>query len=533
MSSDSISDRREQGLLDRVDRRAVGLVVVIVAVVAVGAAVLVLGGGGDGSGDGPESGLDYVPQSADAVVQINGSATEDELVLETLRGGDGGNATGLLDAAWWLVNDGESPSVDELLSIIDDDAVEYETTTAFLGSGNETAYAGAVVEVENDSSAVVDLVEEEVGNFSETEYSGMTVQEISAGQAAQQADVAAEYDLTGLLTQFVGNGTKAWVATLDSETAVLGSKAAVQDVIDIEQGDATGLSSDSQLRTSHERLTPGKIELTVNTSLLPEEASLADLAFVIDEDIGAGLRLVGGQGEGVEFLSGSYTPRDTDAGTATLYAQATMPDSGGSENLIGLFEQRVGEEAITRVNDSPEAIRTLPPSQRAKASRSGKYVTIEIPEMPARVVGYVADIVDEYGSQFVDRGPSALVPQTVDAANVSALDDTQDANVSVSNATVFSGADGYVGTVVELSDQQALLDEINRTSGLSRTTTYREVDVYAVTGDEPAVTAALSGSAEANTEWVAPIGGDLVVFGTEQAVRDSIDIYRGVAAPQQ
>jgi hypothetical protein len=532
MSSDSISDRREQGLLDRVDRQTVGIVVVLLAVVAVGAVALVLSGGGSGgSEDGtPDTGLDYVPQSADAVVQINGSATEDELILETLSGGDGGNETGLLDAAWWLVNNGQAPSVTELLSIIGDDSVGYETTTAFFGSGNETAYAGAVVEVENDSSAVVDLVEEEVGNLSETEYSGVTVQEITAGQAAQQADVAAEYDLTGLLTQFVGSDTKAWVATLDNGTAALGSKAAVQDVIDIDQGNTAGLSPDSKLRTAHGRIPPGKIELTVNTTLFPEETPLRQLARVIDTQIAAGLELTAGSGQEVELLSGSYTPRDETAGTATLHAQVKTPDPSGAQSLINQFDGFLGEQQRKRVNDSLEAIRTLPPSERASANRSGAYVTLEIPETPDRVIGYVADIVDEFAPQFLDRTPADLVPRTVDDTNVTRLDATP-TNVTVSNATVFYGPNGYVGTVAEL-DREAFFTELNRTDSLTRIGDYRETDVFELTGAEPATTESLTGPADPNTEWVARLGSGFVVFGSEAAVKDSIDIYRGVAAPK-
>jgi len=537
MSSDSLKDRREQRLLDRVDRRTVGIVVVVVAVVAVGAAAVLVMGGGDGGGNNDGSageGLNLVPQGVDGVVQVNGSVTEDDLILETLDGGNDGEDVGALNAAWWIVDEGQSPSLDEVLSLIGDDSIGYEKTTAFFKGDTDTAYVGATVEVEENASAVVSLVEDEVGSLNETEYSGVTINQINAQQAAQQADVADEYDLTGLLTQFIGNDTRAGVATLDDETAVIGSRAAVEDVIDISQNEAEPVSPDSELRTAHGRAPDGEIKLTADVSLLPEEASLAELAFVIDEDIGAGLDLAANRGEDITYLSGAYNPRDREAGTATLHAQAMADDETVAQDLIGLFETRVGADALDEVEDDPESIMQLPPSERAKASQDGRYVDLEIPEMPGRVVGYIADIVDQFGSEFADHNVSALVPQAT--TDVQPVDNPQTGNVSVDSATTFEGDGDSVGTVVKLSDSESLLDEIRaQTDGelSQRDSQYRLVTVHELSGSEPAVTESLSGEVSANTEWVAPLGGTFVVFGTEQAVTDSIDIYRGVAAPNQ
>lgn len=534
MSSDSLKDRREQSLLDRVDGRTVGIVVVVAVVAVGGAAVLVLGGGdGDSGSTGPAGkGLNLVPQGVDGVVQINGSVTEDELILETLDGGNNGEEVGALNAAWWVVDEGQSPSLDEILGLIGDDRIGYEKTTVFFKGDTETAYAGATVEVEENASALVGLVEEEVGSLNETEYNGVTINQINAQQAAQQANVTDEYDLTGLLTQFIGNDTRAGVATLGDETAVLGSRTALEDVIDISQNESDPVSPDSEFRTAHDRAPDGQIKLTVNVSLLPEAASLAELAFVIDEDIGAGLDLAANRGEAITYLSGAYNPRDREAGTATLHAQAMADSQSVAEDLIGLFETRVGKEALNTVKDDPESIMELPPSERAKASQEGRYVDLEIPEMPGRVVGYVADIVDQFGPEFADHDTSALVPRTAD--QVQPVDDPQAANLSVDAATTFQGGDDSVGTVVKLDNSGSLLDELNKTTSLSkRADEYRLVPVYELSGSQPALTESLSGEAAANTELVAPIGGNFAVFGTEAAVERSIDIYRGVAASNQ
>ena len=533
MSSDSLKDRREQSLLDRVDRRTVGIaVVVVVAIAGVAAAALLLTGDSSTEQEAGE-GLELVPQDVDGVIRVNGSVTDDPLVTETLSGGNDSEEVGALDAGWWLADEGESPSLDEILSLIGDDSIGYENTTAFFKSGTETPYAGAVVEVESNSSAIVGLVEDEVGELNQSEYKGETINEISVEQAAQQADVAEEYDLTGLLTQFIGNDTRAGVATLDDQTAVLGSRAAVEDVIDIQQENAEPLSPDSEMRTAHERAPDGQIKLTVNVSLLPEDVTLSELTSGIDTPMSAGLGLVATQGEGVELISGAYTPRDREAGTATLHVQAMTPTSEGAKSLIDQFKSFYSEEALNQVKDDPESIRTLQPSARASASQKGRYVNLEIPETPDRVIGYVTDIVDKFGPQFVEeRNASALVPQR--ATSVQSIDNPDVEGVT--EAVAFQGEDGYVGTVAKVSDSEAMLDEIgNQTDGnlSQREEEYRLVTVHELSGSEPDVTAALSGEGTPDTEWVAPIGGDFVVFGTEQAVKDSIDIYRGVSAPNQ
>jgi len=154
--------------------------------------------------------------------------------------------------------------------------------------------------------------------------------------------------------------------------------------------------------------------------------------------------------------------------------------------------------------------------------------------MPGRVVGYIADIVDQFGSQFVDRNASALVPQR--ATSVQSIDNPQAENVIINDAVAFQGENAYVGTVAKVDDTERMLLEIgNQTDGnlSERAEAYRLVTVHELSGSEPALTDALSGEGTPDTEWVAPVGGDFVVFGTEQAVKDSIDIYRGIAAPHQ
>jgi hypothetical protein len=58
------------------------------------------------------------------------------------------------------------------------------------------------------------------------------------------------------------------------------------------------------------------------------------------------------------------------------------------------------------------------------------------------------------------------------------------------------------------------------------------VDIFeADLSEQPPVTAGLSGPAQGPPEWFALGDDKTIIFGTEEAVKDSIDIYRGAAAP--
>ena len=540
MANESLKDRRDRGFFEE-NKRLIAIVLGLVVVVALaGAAAMLVLDGDDNGGDETSGGthLDSVPQGVDGVIHIDGNVTDDDLVLDT--------ADQSLAAGWWAVDTGVAPSIDEILNLIDDDEVGYQSTTAFFSadqSGEE--YAGAVVEVDGEGMALVDIVESEVGELEQTTYSGVDVYQIDAEQAAQEADLAEEYDLTGLITQFIGNDTTAWVAPVGDGTVVLGSESAARDAIDVQQGEADPVGGD--IRTAHERAESGPIELTADVQAIEnavgdEDITIANLATVIDEEIAAGLSLVSGQGYDVNLLSGTYTPRDRDAGTATIHVQAMMGEQEGAVSLMNLLESRVDEP--NQVADSPEEIRTTAVSERAAGNQEGEFVDLEIPEMPETVVGHVTGIIDKFGAQFVDRTALDLVPASVAAESVQTIDDPEDLDHDmqalddreIERIATYSN-DTQVGTVVELGEDAEdfvsfLEDQAGQDFTLrAGTDGYRRVDIYELNGTtEPEITEVLSGDVEANTEWIAPVTSDMVVFGTEGAVTGSIDVYRGVGA---
>lgn len=535
MASDSLKDRRERSLLDE-HGRTLAIVLAVVVVVGVVGAVAFMMMGDDDEGDAAT--IDNVPDGVDGVIQIDGDVTDDDLVLETL---DDGLAT-----AWWAIDTGIAPSIEEVLGLIGEDEVDYERTTAFFSADLEgEEYAGAIVEIDGDGMAIVDIVEDEVGELDQTEYEGVDVYQIDAEDAAEEADTAEEYDLTGLITEFVGEDTTAWVAPVGNGTVILGSESAARDAIDVHNGDADPQGGD--LAAAHDRAEDGPVKLTVDVPAIEnaidhEDIKIANLANVVDNEIAAGLELVGGSGHNVDLLSGTYNPADREQRTATFDVQAMMDDEEGAESLMGLFEDRI--EDTDSVLDDPEDILSTTPSQRAAGHQEGQYVNLEIPEMPETVVGHVAGLVDEFGGELLERTALDLVPADVEAENVHTysyadldhdieeLDDRE-----LERIASFTAGD-EVATVVELDeDGDELVDLVVDHSGADVTVHedregYRLVDITAFdTDEEPEITEVLSGEVAADTEWMATVSGSLVVFGTQDAVEDSIDVYRGIAAP--
>ena len=544
-----------------VDSRRLVAVLVVVGVVAGGgvAATTFLGGGGDA----PESNaqLDSVPSGVDGLVYVDGKVTSDEFTLNTLDGG--------LEVGWWFVDNGTAPDISVVLETLDTQNISYENTTVFLQSPAEgpSDYAGSVVNMGPDSEAsdMVALLEDEVGadQLQSDTYNGVDIHTLDIVEAAAAADVEGvtdELDVTGLLREFVGVETAAWVATPDENTVILGSEAAARDAIDVYQGEADPVGGD--LREAHEAAETGPVEATVSPNIVDEP--LIDILGVVSSDAALLLDITNNQ---PEFLSVTYSVRDREQELLTFDVVATMADASAAGDLLSAMERAADTstslEAPSIINDS-KAI------DRSAAEQNGRFFHIEIPTLPIQAATYVAQFVDAYAP---DPGPTELVPgateevDLVDGQNgsfaaglaersedwtadeVAAVLDT--ANVSYNSSTTFTAEDGeYAATYVRLDDttgeefiQSNIRGAFQRASGGSdpigtepdreNHKGYRHVDVYNVqnTSTEPDLTRVLSGFEADGTEWVVPIGNNSVLFGDIDAVTDAVDIFRGVAAP--
>lgn len=546
-----------------VDSRRLVVVLVVVGVVAAGgvAATMFLGGGGDA----PESNaqLDSVPAGVDGLVYVDGNVTSDEFTLDTLDGG--------LEVGWWFVDNGTAPDIGVVLETLDTQNISYENTTVFLQSPAEGSsdYAGSVVNMGpgSEASDMVELLESEVGadQLQSDTYNGVDIHTLDIVEAAAAADVEGvtdELDVTGLLREFVGVETTAWVATPDEDTVILGSEAAARDAIDVYQGEADPVDGD--LRDAHEAAETGPVEATVSPNIVDEP--LIDILGVVSPDAALLLDITGNQ---PEFLSVTYSVRDREQELLTFDVVATMADASAAGDLLGAMERAA--DPSTALED-PSAINDSKAIDRSAAEQNGRFFHIDIPTLPIQAATYVAEFVDAYAP---DPGPTELVPgaaeevDLVDGENgsfaaslaersadwstdeVAAVLDT--ANVSYNSSTTFTAeGGGYTATYVRLDDttgeefiqsnirgafQQASggSDPIGTEPDRENHKGYRHVDVYNVqnTSTEPDLTRVLSGFEADGTEWVVPIGNNSVLFGDIDAVTDAVDIFRGVAAPPE
>lgn len=569
MASGSASGGEDEIL--GVDRRLVFGVAAILVVVAIAAVAAIFVFGDDDPN--VNANLDAVPQGADGVVYIDGNVTEDELMLDTI---DGGLAVG-----WWFLGSGQSPGADALLETIGDDSIDYDGTTVYLQApdDDEPDYAGAVVELGPDSQStdLVDLVEDEVGDLDEDTYNGVDIYEIDVVDAAEEAElegVTDELDVTGLLTEFIGEDITAWIATPDDQTVILGSDDAVADGIDVYLEEAEPF--DNEVRESHEQLSAAQVESTVDVDVLDEP--LDEVASVVSADVATALSLTGGN---PEYISSTYDVRNRADRMMTLDITIAMEQESGAEDLFTLFEGFVEPDEVI---DDPDQVWELDVPDRAGGGQDGKYIQFEVPLYPEQLVGYVADFADAFGP---DPHSTELVPAAADSivevngtlfdgadltdeTSATVFDEALEAGLldgehspppqevldraeaegySYETATTWrsNGDDSYVATFVQLDKpaedlietdvRQNLLDrEAGDFEHREDEDGYRHVDVYDLPplNSELRITRYLSGfQADGETEWIVPINNDSVIFGSEEAVSDAIDIYRGAAAPPE
>ena len=592
-----LSNTRGDNILG-MDRRAVVGVVILVVVGAAAGMFLLGGGGTDGgdSGETPNAALDTVPDGVDGVIYVDGNVTEDEMMLETLDGG--------LQTAWWFLDDGEAPSIDVVTETLDTEGIDYEATTAFLkdptGEDAPSDYAGATVELGSGSTPqdLVSLLEEEVGELESDTYSGVDVHKVDLVEAAEETNISGvtdQLDVTGLIGEFVGEDTTAWVASIDENTAVLGSAAAARDAIDVHQGEADPV--EGPVRISHEEATPAPIEATLDASILESTlAPLPEVAGVISPDVQGALEITGGE---PALITSSLDVRDrnidTDSfeqteeirnifgdearngtiGTMTFDVVITMVEKSGGEDLFRLFKDFVDPDTIL---DDPKNISELDVRDRAGGGRNGRHINFEIPLFSEQLVDYVGAFVDEFAD---DPEPRQMVPadaqsivqvdateaQSTDAlfqeATAAGLLETEgdisaqqaldyartETDLTFDTATTFRGEGDYQATYVETDisvGKDGLLDRAYRRELRDRTGEdfdlreqakgYNSVDIFqSPVPDQPLnLTRYLSGfQTTTAAEWFAPISNTSLLFGTEEAVKDAIDLYRGVNATAQ
>jgi hypothetical protein len=554
------------------DRRLVMVVAIVGIVAAGGAAATMFLGGGDSTESNAQ--LDSVPGDVDGLIYIDGNVTEDQLTLDSLDGG--------LEVGWWFVDNSEAPDISVLLDTLDTENINYKNTTVFLrGPENGSAdYAGSVVNFGEGSSAsdMIELLETELGEdqFEQTSYNGVDVREVNLVEAAENAEVEGvtdELDVTGIIREFVGVDTTAWVATPDEDTVILGSEAAASDAIDVRQGESEPIGG--EMRDSHEVADPGPVEATVSPDIIDEP--IKDVVGIISNEAAALLDITG---HTPEYLSASYEVRNREREIMTFDMTISMADSAAAGDMIGALKSRYENSSVAM--EGRQNIREATAIERSAGEKNGRYLHLEIPTLPIQTETYVAQFVDAYGA---DPDPVNLVPAAADGVLsidgnatgdetttgiadsafaeglvagaedttvAEVLDHINAANVDYRSMTTFYSEDDedYVGTYVELDrDPNEFIESEIR--GQYRQATggeemsfreheegYNHVDVYNLSDlgaeQELNITRALSGFiADGTTDWAAPVSDNSLVFGDKQAVQDVADIYRGEAGPAE
>jgi hypothetical protein len=554
------------------NRRLVVVVAIVGIVAAGGAAATMFLGGGENTESNAQ--LDAVPAGVDGLIYVDGNVTEDEFTLDTLDGG--------LEVGWWFVDNSEAPDISVLLETLDTERINYENTTVFLrGPENGSAnYAGSVVNFGEGSQAsdLVGLLEDELGEdqFEQTSYQGVDVREVNLVEAAEEADVEGvtdELDVTGIIREFVGVETTAWVATPDEDTVILGSEQAARDAIDIRQGEGDAIGGG--MRRSHEVAEPGPVEATVSPDII--DRSILEVVSVISNEAAT---LLSFTDELPEYLSASYEVRDREREITTFNVTIAMADSSAAGELFDAVKARYSD-SYTVPTENRTKIFEQKAVERSAAAKDGKYIHLEIPTAPEQTATYVAQFVDKYGPdpEPVNLAPAAadgilsvdgnatadgttrgvandafaegLVAGSEDRTVQAVLDSINAESVDYESMTTFFGDDQeYVATYVELNQdpndfiESEIRGEYRQATGDEEMTFreheegYNHVDVYNLSdlgeGEELNITRALSGFiADGTTDWVSPISDDSLVFGSKEAVKDVADIYRGVAGPAE
>lgn len=326
--------------------RGVSAVVVTVIVVLSGCSGGLPGlDGGDG-GTQTEP-VEHVPADVDVVATVDAEVASDETTRDLLNTlfeesneapGDPANVDEAADEAQRQLNDNLSANLS--LSEINGAAVFARTPdNPQTAEVDGQQYAGAVVSVDWDREDVVENFRES-GSVEEFEHEGVTVYEV-VNETAEEPLYAAEYE-SGL-----------W--------AFSGNQTAVEDVIDVSQGNAD--TFDGDLREAFAQTREDAYVRYAATVSDRQRETLRQLARFYDEQAPVDLTPFGD----VTAYSGAYYTEDSQVGVST-YLTATNESSAQRLNqtigsLIrlgqGTVEPGSPEEAQLNALNTAQDGRTL------------------------------------------------------------------------------------------------------------------------------------------------------------------------------
>lgn len=337
----SVASGSEEGILPGLGAKqlavagAVGAVALVVVIGAVAAGTFFL------ISDGNDADLDLVPEGANSVTYANvDEATSDEAVREVVD-------------TWYELEASDVDSMEEALAAFEEETgldpddlhhatsfSKYDESTG-LGAGDNTA---TILRSDWSEEAFTAAVEDDNEvTLVETSYNGVTVyepEEASFGSASS------------------------WIAVLGDGTYVVGTEAAVEDVVDVHQGDAEAF--DGELREAFESTRSGYVQFAFELpeEQIPSEARDVDTSKLRDVKMVTGAYYTTSNGLGVEMTmhttseSAAMDVRDVTEGGIALLRGATENEEL-KETLRDVEVTKEGTEVTVTYENSVESINEL------------------------------------------------------------------------------------------------------------------------------------------------------------------------------
>lgn len=289
------------------------------------------------------------------------------------------DAEGLMQAeSPFLANEATAPVIDDLVaavapfdeqsaptygdllgSYVDDPAIDHEHSTGFYRTvDGESRFAIAIL-TNNDSDAVVDRTETELGRLTATSYQGVSVHESSAEQIE-------------------------WLAVPDESLALLGPKQAVQDSIDTGQGNRDRL--DGRLLSVYHEAAAGQFRAVTEI----QGGELEHAAESFGGEIAAAINFL------PEVLAFAASYREaTGAEAAQLDLLLMFESTQDAEDAAEMIDTIAGDHNI----DSDEPIAEQAMVDRLAATHQGEHVLLEIITTESELLDYMESYGDALAAE--------------------------------------------------------------------------------------------------------------------------------------
>lgn len=293
-------------------------------------------GDDDDDSPGPSGSLAVVPRDVEGVIYVEQAMLETEQTIAILDGVVS-SATDLFDD----VTSGAS-YVDVLIAIDADEGTDLHNGAMYNRGESDDTYAGMVIQA-TTSDGVIERLDAELDGLAEATVDGTDAYRTGQGGKAE------------------------WVAKIDSEHVVFGTKTAVADALAVADGEADQFGGD--LREAYENARTGPMKAAIEL----EEGQLEDIASQISSSFASGLSFL----PDPTFLTVAFEETEVEA---LFDFQLTMESTEDAEQAKGTLDPLLDEESDLPIDN--ELIDQLSVKQEQK------HVTIQLSTTTEELAGY-------------------------------------------------------------------------------------------------------------------------------------------------